>query len=137
MSEIKLWLAAENERLEAELAQTKRNITHVEDCWADALNALGETEAELAEANAKIEVTDEDAIQILRGYWRDVAASFCDAEIKHVVELLEAFVARRKPDPTPELRERIEALRTTRTESFFLGWNDALDAVLVALGEPK
>ena len=52
------------------------------------------------------EVTDEDALQLLRGYWRNVGASFHDAEIKHVVELLEAFVARRKPDPTPELRER-------------------------------
>ena len=39
------------------------------------------------------EVTDEDAIQLLRGYWRNVGASFHDAEIKHVVELLEAFVA--------------------------------------------
>ena len=38
-------------------------------------------------------VTDEDAIQLLRGYWRDVAASFGEMEIKHMVELLEAFVA--------------------------------------------
>ena len=55
---------------------------------------------------AHMTVTDEDALQLLRGYWRNVGASFHDAEIKHVVELLEAFVARRKPDPTPELRER-------------------------------
>ena len=54
MSEIKLWLAAENERLEAELAQTKRNIIHVEDCWANVLSALDDSQAELRAANAKI-----------------------------------------------------------------------------------
>ena len=39
------------------------------------------------------EVTDEDAIQLLRGYWRNVGASFGEMEIMHMVELLEAFVA--------------------------------------------
>ena len=85
------------------VARLRVNGTSLYDQAADRIEEL---EAELAEAKAKIEVTDEDALQILRGYWRDVGASFHDAEIKHVVELLEAFVARRKPDPTPELRER-------------------------------
>ena len=48
-----------------------------------------------------IEVTDEDALRILRGYWRDVAASFCDSEIQNMVELLEAFVARKLKAETP------------------------------------
>ena len=91
---------------------------------------------------AHMAVTDEDALQLLRGYWRNVGASFHDAEIKHVVELLEAFVARRKPDPTPELRDAIKAMEHVRNyaeaESYFPGLSRAqIDAVLAALGEPK
>ena len=50
-------------------------------------------DAVLAVVTAHMAVTDEDTLQILRGYWRDVGASFGEMEIKHMVELLEAFVA--------------------------------------------
>jgi len=53
-------------------------------------NAL---DAVLDVITAHLTVTDEDALQILRGYWRNVGASFGEMEIKHMVELLEAFVA--------------------------------------------
>ena len=62
------------------------------DFCEDVLQAIGDAKPR--------EVTDEDAIQLLRGYWRDVAASFGEMEIKHMVELLEAFVARKlKAEP--------------------------------------
>ena len=92
------------------------------------------------------EVTDEDALQILRGYWRNVGASFGEMEIKHVVELLEAFVARRKPDPTPELRERIiSAVMDASSKDIEWEYSEdaeqfaqrIADAVLSTLGEPK
>jgi len=72
-------------------------------------NAL---DAVLDVITAHLTVTDEDALQILRGYWRDVGASFHDAEIKHVVELLEAFVARKLKSA-----DRIEALEAELAEA--------------------
>ena len=125
------------------VARLRVNGTSLYDQAADRIEEL---EAELAEAKAKIEVTDEDALQILRGYWRDVGASFHDAEIKHVVELLEAFVARRKPDPTPELRERIiSAVMDASSKDIEWEYSEdaeqfaqrIADAVLSTLGEPK
>ena len=50
--------------LESELAQTKRNMTHVEDCWGNIQSALGETEAELA-AMTKRALNGEAAIATL------------------------------------------------------------------------
>ena len=75
---------------------------------SDSANASKETRelCDLPGSYGTLAVVRRDAIQILRGYWRDVEASFGETEIKNMVELLEAFVARRKPDPTPELRER-------------------------------
>ena len=42
-------------------------------------------------------------------------------------------------DPSPEMREKVEALRArpNAPTSYDWGWNQALDAVLAALGEPK
>jgi len=68
--------------------------------WEEALRATrtiyyANADAVLAVVTAHMTVTDEDTLQILRGYWRDVGASFGEMEIKHMVELLEAFVARK------------------------------------------
>ena len=55
MSEIKLWLAAENERLEAELAAANAYRAALKESKNGAIHIARKLSAELATANAKIE----------------------------------------------------------------------------------
>ena len=98
------------EGLEAEVAEMTERVLCGESAISGCHTTIALLVAELAglrETTPLTPVTDEDAIQILRGYWRNAGARFGDAEIKHMVELLEAFVARKlKARPTDSERAK-------------------------------
>ena len=82
---------------EVRVAYYRSLAAHELPCSDNQANVIGKIAADavLDVVTAHMTVTDEDAIQLLRGYWRNVGASFGEMEIMHMVELLEAFVARK------------------------------------------